>query len=62
MNGGILTFIIIIILMGFGVYVRKRFAKPKSEDDVQRPGKFNIFILRFIIVLAFLCAIPAYSV
>lgn len=59
MNGGILTFIIIIILMGFGVYVRKRFAKPKSEDDVQRPGKFNIFILRFIIVLAFLCAIPA---
>lgn len=59
MNSGILTFIIIFILMGFGVYLRKRFAKPKSENDVQRPGTFNIFILRFIIVLAVLCAVPA---
>lgn len=59
MNSGILTFIITGILIGFAVFIRKKFAKPKSENDVQRPGTFNIFILRFITLLAILCVIPA---
>jgi len=62
MNSGVLTFIItpfiLAVLMWLGVHLRKRFSKPKSENEVQRPGKFNIFILRFITLLAIFCAIP----
>lgn len=59
MNINIIISILVVVLIWFANFLRKRFAKPKSENDIQRPGTFNIFILRMITLLAIFCVIPA---
>lgn len=61
MNNPIFSFMIIPILVlsifWIAKYVRSKLAKPKYENEVQTPGGFDKFLLKFLTVLTIFSAI-----
>lgn len=55
MNNEIIRFLLIPIIIFIVVivvnYIRNKIYKPKYKDNVQKPGKFGTFIVRFLIFL-----------
>lgn len=51
--------VIIIVLSSAARFVRGKLAKPKTEGDVQKPGKFDGFLLKVIQSITVLSAIFA---
>lgn len=49
--------ITVLAVMGVARYIRKKMAKPDRQEDVQTPGKFDHFILKFFVVLTALSAL-----
>ena len=63
MNDRILTFVIItlttVILSSLARYIRNKIYKPKYENGVQKPGKLEGCLLKFLILIAVLLAMMA---
>jgi len=61
MENPFFTFIIIPIIILSTIsgtkYIRKKLAKPEETKGVQKPGKFDAFLVKFISVLAIFCGI-----
>lgn len=49
----IFIFVLILLLQQLGRFIRKKMAKPATEDGVQKPGKLDNFLLKFIKFLTF---------